>query len=596
MAANGFITTAELNFDTYRANLKEYLKSQAQFADYNFEGSNFAVLLDILAYNTYMNAFYLNMIGSEMFLDSATLPEAVASHAKELNYTPSSRSSSKAVTTLTLVNLDPSAASVTVPKYFRVTTKLNGKSKIFSTQDSYTISKTTNFISANINIYEGNITKEYFTEANTSSVKTRYIISSPNVDISTVDIKVRPSVSVNSYFQYSRAFNLYGLTSTSNSYFIQGYGDNRYEVVFGNGISGRALTPGNIIEITYLDASGTDGDYATSFDASDTLSDNRGNVIGSNQIKVATISPSTGGSERESIDSIKFNAPRYYSTQNRAVTKEDYISLIKINFPSIQSVTVFGGEENVPKQYGKVVIVTKPFGTDVTPDITKTAIGSYLRDRMPLSITPVFEDPDSFYVDILADITFNPSLTSKSASDIKSTALAAIAVYNQDNLQQFNQNLRVSKLVAAIDNSDPSILGNDTRVRMVKRITPTRNSAYTFTFQTHNQLYQEAVGANVQGVTSSTFTYNLDGANISASFADDGEGNLIMTAGSYKQTVGSVDYTTGQVTIDNLTVADYTNYISIYCLTEKEDILIQRDQILTIDPVDVTIVVNTATS
>jgi len=596
MAANGFITTAELNFDTYRANLKEYLRSQPQFADYNFEGSNFSVLLDILAYNTYMNAFYLNMIGSEMFLDSATLPEAVASHAKELNYTPSSRSASKAATTLTLVNLEPNAASVTVPKYFKVTTKLGGKTKIFSTQDAYTISKTTNFVSSNVELYEGKITREYFTEANTSSTKTRYVISSSNVDISTLDVRIKPSIGVNSYFQYSRAYNLYGLTSVSNTYFVQGYGTNKYEIVFGNGISGRSLTPGNIVEVTYLDTSGEDGDFATLFEPIDTLSDDKGNIIASNKIKVTTITPSSGGSERESIESIKFNAPRYYATQNRAVTKEDYISLIKINFPSIESVTVFGGEENTPKMYGKVIIVTKPYGSEITPDFTKVQIGNYLRDRMPLSISPVFEDPDSFYVNIDSTITFNPSLTSKASSDIKADVLNAISQFNQNNLQQFNQNLRVSKLVATIDNADTSILGNDTRVRMIKRIYPNRNSPYSITFQTHNRIYQESIGANVQGVTSSIFTYNLNGTNVNAYFADNGQGTLTLYAGSYTQTIGTVDYITGQIAIDSLIVSDYTNYISIYIITDSEDIIIQRDQILSIDSVDVNLVVNTATN
>jgi len=596
MAANGFITTAELNFDTYRANLKTYLQSQPKFADYNFDGSNFSVLLDILAYNTYLNAFYMNMIGSEMFLDSSTLFESAYSHAKELNYIPTSRSSSRAVVTMTLTGLANTAAYVTIPKNYRITTKLNSKNYLFATQEAHTISRTTGFISANVSIYEGKVTTEYFTEANTTATKTRYVLASANLDTSSIDVQVKSSVSTNTFYTYSRSDTLYGLTSTSNSYFIQGYGAGKYEVVFGNGVTGRSLTPGNVVKINYRDTLGEEGDYAGSFTALDTAYADDGSAVQPNSIRISTISVSSGGSDRESIESIKFNAPRYYATQDRAVTKEDYVSLIKSNFPSIESVAVFGGEEDTPKQYGRIIIVTKSFGSDKTPDSTKLSIENYLRDKMPLSITPVFQEPDYIYVKVDTTVYYNQSLTTKTTSDIRSAVISAVSSFSATNLQNFNQNMRFSKLTAAIDASDTSVLANDTIVQMSKRLLPTINSPYSTVVQFHNPIYL-TTSITDSSINSSTFYVDIDGVSTAANIKDDGSGLIYLIAGSTQTAIGTIDYPTGEIVIANLTVTAYNNYISLFAYTaSQQDILIQRDQILTIDPADVTVTVETATT
>lgn len=596
MAATGFITTAELNFDTYRANLKTYLQSQAQFKDYNFEGSNFAVLLDVLAYNTYMNAFYMNMIGSEMFLDTATLFESAYSHAKELNYTPSSRSSSAAVVTITLTGLSSTAAYVTIPKNYRISTKINNKNYLFATQEAHTISRTTGFTSANISIYEGKVTTEYFTEANTAASKTRYILASANLDTSSIDVQIKSSVSTNTFYTYAKADTLYGLTSTSNVYFVQGYGAGKYEIVFGNGVTGASLVSGNIVKVNYRDCLGAEGDYAGSFTALDTAYADTGEAVQSNGIRISTVQVSSGGSDRESVESIKFNAPRYYATQDRAVTKDDYVSLIKANFPSIQSVTVFGGEENTPKQYGKVILVTKSFGSDKTPDSTKLSIQNYLRDKMPLSITPIFQEPDYIYVKLDSKVFYNPSLTTKTVSDIKSAVISTISAFSSTSLQNFNQNMRFSKLATAIDDADTSIVANDTVVQMAKRLIPTINTAYSTEIYFHNPIYL-TTSITDPSINSSIFFVNLNGIITAANIKDDGSGLLYLVTASTQTAIGTIDYTTGTLVIANLTVVAYNNYISLYAYTaSQQDIIIQRDQILTIDPADVTITVETALS
>lgn len=600
MAANGFITTAELNFDTYKSNLKQYLSSQAVFNDYNFEGSNFSVLLDILAYNTYLNAFYLNMVGSEMFLDTAQLPESVTSHAKELNYTPSSRSSSKSVVTLTVAAASTSgnASYITVPKNYKLSTTLDGKTYVFSTPQSYTIARTGSlgFVSSNVEIYEGKVTSEYFTEANTASTKTRYILSSSNVDISSVDVKIRSSVSTPAtlLYPYNRSYDLYGLTPTTNNYFIQGYGQNKYEVVFGNGVSGRSLTPGNIVQITYRDSSGDVADNAKTFKAIDNLQNDLGQTIAANLVRVSTVLTSSSGSERESVDSIKFNAPRYYTTQNRAITTEDYTSLIKINFPAIEAVSVYGGETANPKQYGKVVIVLKPFGTDVASDLTKESIKNYLLTRMPLGITPVFTNPDSFYVSINTTVYYNPTITSKQSSDIRSAVISTISSFSSTNLQNFNENLRFSKLVTAIDAADTSIVSNDTIIQMIKRLTPTINTSYSTVVNFNNAIYP-TTSITDASVNSSTFYIDVDGVTTAANIKDDGSGVLYLVTSNTKTSIGSVDYATGEIIITNLTVVSYTNYISLYAYTAtQQDILTSGNQIFTIDTADVNINVETA--
>jgi hypothetical protein len=283
---------------------------------------------------------------------------------------------------MTLTGLANTAAYVTIPKNYRISTKLDSKTYLFATQEAHTISRTTGFISANVNIFEGKVTDEYFTEANTAATKTRYVLASANLDTSSIDVQVKSSVSTNTFYTYSRSDTLYGLTSTSNVYFVQGYGAGKYELVFGNGVTGSPLVPGNVVKVNYRDTLGVEGDFAGSFTALDTAYADDGSAVQPNLIRISTVSVSSGGSDRESVESIKFNAPRYYATQDRAVTKEDYVSLIKSRFPSIEAVAVFGGEEDIPKQYGKVIIVTRSFGSDKTPDSTKLSIQNYLLDKI----------------------------------------------------------------------------------------------------------------------------------------------------------------------------------------------------------------------
>lgn len=588
----GFLSSADLDFDTYKANLKTFLKSQTQFRDYDFDGSNMSVLIDILAYNTYLNGFYLNQVGSEMFLDTAMLRESAVSRAKELNYVPRSRVSSKAQIVLTVqapANNAPS--TLTIPKGFYVSGSANGKTYLFSTDQAYVIRNENGaYSSGNVYVYEGRLVTEYFV-ANSSA---KYTLASANVDISSLSVTVQVSNTNTSNTVYSRAYNLYGLSNTSTVYFVQGYRDNYYEIVFGNGVTGDALDDGNVVKVQYRDATGPDADYINKFTAVST--------INSYAASVTTSQASFGGAERETIDSIKFNAPRHFSSQDRAINKTDYAILIKNNFPMIQAVSIFGGEELSQKRYGKVAIATKPYGAEITPDSIKTQIGTFLNERTSVAIDPIFIDPDYFYVTISSNVKYNQTITSLSTSDIETLVRAAIDTYNSSYLYDFNSNFRYSKLSSAIDNAETSIVSNDTTVWMTKRLLPAIGTPFVTDVKFGNQLSVDGVHfpapAGLEPIVSSDyFTY---AGNAAAYLRDNGVGGIyVVTQTSTGETllnddVGIVNYDTGEVSLYGLTVDSYNGHINLKAKLEAKDIIIAQNQIIVIDQDDVTIGVYSA--
>ena len=592
MSANGFLTTAELDFQTYKANLKNYLKSHDTFKDYDFDGSNLSQLLDILAYNTYMNGFYLNMVGSEMFLDTAQMRQSVVSHAKELNYVPRSRSSSEATVDLYVTTTSP---IVIVPKYYTFSSKVGENNLVFSTNEDITAaSNGTVAVARNIKIYEGRVVTEFFV-ANTSQ---KYVISSANVDTSSVSVSVKQTSNSTDIVPFNRAYDLYGLNSNSNVFFVQGYGDGQYEILFGDGNVGNTIIDGYIVNITYRDCIGANGDKANNFTKT-TLS----NIIGTaTDLTVSTISSSAGGSDSESVDSIKFNAPRAFSTQNRAITKNDYISLIRTNFPSIQTLSVYGGEELDEKQYGSVVITTKPYGAYVTPDNVKSQILAFLNERTPVTITPLIVDADYFYVGLNSVVNYNKTVTTLTPNGIKTKVIAAIESYNSTYLNDFGADFRYSKLVSLIDNSDPSIVSNETTVTMMKRIAPTPGIFSSFNINYGNALRSENIRyrlpkGHVPVVESTSFVYTLNGVDYNAKIQDDGIGVLYVYTTDLgdvtilADNVGSVDYNNGIVKINGIKITSYNSYINLLIRTEMPDLMINKNRLLIIDQADVNITI-----
>jgi hypothetical protein len=528
MASNtGFLSTTELDFTSIKFNLITYLKSQDKFSDYNFEASNFQVLLDVLSYNTYLNSFYLNMVGSEMFLDTAQLRESAVSHSKELNYLPRSKTSAVAYVDITVDPGSKTPAYITIPKNYTFTTSISGTTLYYSVPDDIIIRPINgSYIAANTAIYEGSIVTEYFNVVANSNI---YSLQSDNIDTRSISVYVYESSSSTISNNYEIAESLFGLTPLSNSYFIQGYSDKKYQIYFGNDVTGRKLSQGNIIKISYRDTLGELGNGAYIFKKGSAFYDVDANQY--TNISVATVRAATEGSERENIDSIKFNAPRYFPTQGRTVTTEDYIAITKAQFPQLQSINAFGGEELNPPQYGKVGISVKPYGTvGLISDSLKITIVNYLKLKN-LTMEPIIIDPEFFYIDIVSTINYNSSISSKSSAQLKALAENAIINYGNLNLTEFGSDLRYSKFVSNIDNADDAIVSNETKLRLIKRWIPTFNIKSTISFSFDNELYHETVQyllpqGHEQVIISSSFVYTSNGIDYSSFIADNGLGVL----------------------------------------------------------------------
>lgn len=590
--ANSSIQLVGLDYPTLRTNLVTFLKSQDKFTDYDFEGSNISVLLDLLSYNTYLNAFYLNMVASEMFMDTAQLKSSVVSHAKELNYLPRSYKSSKALIDLTVTTNDGSR-SVTVPFGTEFTTKVGSNNYTFSTAETVVLTSNTNvFTASNLPIYEGQYVSESFV-VNYDDANQRFILSNENVDIDSLVVVVYEDQGGN-ILPYTYASTLFGVEATSQVFFIQPATDGKYEVTFGNGIIGRRPKNESIVSAFYRSASGADPDGSYVFV-------NNGSIDGHNDVVVTTVTAARGGDVAEDIESIRRFAPRYFQTQERAVTTNDYATLLQTRFSEINAISVYGGEEVDPPQYGRVFIAVDINGADGVPDSNKVIYASYLKDKTPLTINPVFIDPEFMYVSVVSTVKYNVNVTNAITNDIKTAVQSAISNYNTNTLDNFNTSLVFSKFVRMIDEADASIVGNDTTIRAIKTLVPTKVNVaenYTLNFNLPLDVTIEATNANHLGVfrhiiTSSLFTF--DGTK--CILEDDGDGHMWVSSvsGNFHKPVkqvGTVNYQTGKIILTNFEVSAYDgSAIKLYASPASRDIISQKNTILSIRPEDVVVTV-----
>jgi hypothetical protein len=583
MANTGFLSVSETSFDGIKENLKTFLKSKTEFKDYDFEGSNLSSLLDVLSYNSYMNAFYLNMIGSEMFLDTTQIKESAVSHAKELNYLPRSRTSARAQVTLTINTGNDLPATVVVPENYVLRTTVDNKNLEFSTNEDIIIyNKNGVYSTGKIYVYEGKIVNEFFPV----DTDKRYILQSENVDINSIKVTVINSDTDSSNTVYTYKDSLLGLNPTSEVYFLQGYKSNQYEVVFGDGISGKKLTNGNIVKITYRSTNGELGNKVSSFNTTRKIEEKYDVTVTTNII-------ATDGSEREDTSSIKFYAPRHFTTQNRAVTKEDYVNLIREKFPQIKTVGVYGGEDAVPPQYGKVIITPIPYGS--IPFISsqlKRSITDYLMTKT-MTTEPLIYDPEYLYLKVVTNVSYNPTLTSKTANQLKTELTQKIKDYDSTYLTEFGNDFRKSKLMSMIDSTDPSIISNDTTVRMLYKIVPVKTVTQRINFSFSNALYRplqyEYQPYEQEVLQSSLFSYIKNGVTYSnALITDDGVGNLRICYNLsgvrivIESNIGSVNYTTGDMSFD-INPFDYVGSIDFYAKPNSSDVTVSESKFLRLD-------------
>ena len=469
---NTAISLVSLDFDTLKSSLKTYLKSQDKFKDYDFDGSNMSVLLDILSYNTYKNAFYLNMIAAESFLDSAQLRDSVVSRAKELNYTPKSRKSS--VAELNLQFPQSGLSSFTIPLGTRFSGQNSNSTYTFITDKATVLYPSGGYFTANnFLIYEGRYLTESFIVDNTIE-KQRFLLSNEQIDTNSLIVRISED-SGSTYNEYIASTSLYDLDSSSKIYFIQAAENNKYELIFGDGILGKKPKDSSLITVQYRVTNGSDGNGSTNF----SLDDNLGTVnsLGSAVTPTITVvSSSYDGSERESIESIKYNAPRHYETQERAITTNDYKNLVLNAFTRIKTVNVYGGENIKDSvKYGKVFVVPVTYSGTTVSESERSKIEKYLNERSTIGISCVVMQPDYLYLVVNTIVSYNTGGTTLSATDINTAVKNAIISYNQTKLNDFNIEFEFSSFSKMIDNAETSIKSNETSFQLKKVYQPELN-------------------------------------------------------------------------------------------------------------------------
>lgn len=612
MTTKSQLTLSSIDFDTLKQNFKEFLKTQSVFKDYDFDGSNVNVLLDVMSYNSFLNAFYLNMIASEMFMDSAQKYDSVISHAKELNYLPRSAKSSVAEVDVTF-NTTITSGKLTIPKGTRFLGFNANGAYTFTTDKVRVISSASNsFVVSNLQIYEGDYFKDSYI-VDYSIENQQFILSNKNVDVNSLTLNVVEDNGL-SNTEFKRVETLFSLGSQSNVYFLQGAQNDGYEIVFGDNLFGRKPKDGALLDVNYRISSGNMADGVQSFTVSDDVGPTNSGQI--NSTTVTLISASTSGADKENIESIRFAAPRYFATQQRAISSDDYQALVLTNFGGeISDVTVYGGQEVEPKLYGRVIVALKPATGTIAPNYIKNRITDYLKEFIALPNRVLIADPEYTYCRIFSEVQYDTKVTTKTASEIQTAVLSSIINYSETNLEKFGNDLRYSKLTAAIDAADSSITSNDTELRIIKRINPNFNQKTTYNISVGNVLYYDAsiFSSNPQHkllhdtetdlrfahatLISSSFTYNGSDGKIYnlAFFEDDANGNIVLYAPIGTEllpveTVGAINYSTGEVVLNNINVANYPgNYISLYIRSRFKDIYASQNKIITIDPNDVTI-------
>jgi hypothetical protein len=588
--ANTSATYVDLDFDTAKASLKQFLKGNAIFKDYDFEGSNLNILLDLLAFNTHKNAFYTNMALSEAFLDSAQTRSSIASHAKDLNYLPVSFRSSKARVSTTFTASGLSQPYI-IEKGSSFSTIVKSQTYTFSIPETVTVGSSNTTFTFETDIYEGYYVKDTYIYLETEDVQT-FKITNRTVDTSSLTVAVYEDDSVVPTI-FKRADTLLGLTDQSEVFFLQPTGNGYYEIVFGDNIFGRKPKAYSQLVLDYRISAGSASNGAKSFAIN---FDPTGSGELTSISSVTTIDIAANGGENQTVDSIKLYAPRYFASQQRAVANDDYSSLVLSNFSTtISDCAIYGGETLEPKQYGRVVIALKPVTGSIAPDIVKQQVEEYLLKYVSLPTRVIISDPENFYCKINSTVQYDTALATKTQSEIENAVLNTILQYSSDNLEKFNGDFRYSKFVKQIDDADGSITSNDTNVWMIKKLQPATFTFNTFEIEFGNTPHEFL--ANRPVLTTSAFTYvdpNDESTEYALSYIEnDTTGKLsVYTYINNVKTVlnsniGTLDSSTGKAVINKMMVGFYGTSLNVYLELSAKDVVINKSSILTIDLEDI---------
>jgi hypothetical protein len=587
-----------LDFDQIKTSIKDYLKSNTNFTDYDFEGSNLSIIIDALAYNTYITSYNTNMAANECFLESSTLRENVVALARNIGYVPRSRRSSRAK-----ISFYISGLTETVTATIRAGVICNGvganTNYIFSIPEDITVPVSNGSATFNnIEIYEGTFLSQNFT-VNTAHTNQRYILSNSSIDTSTIRVKVKPSESSSSTVTYKQIDNIVGVTSTSSSYLLQEIEDERYELVFGDNVIAKKLSNDNYITVSYIITGGKSGNGAANFSFIGNVIDQDGATIdASNFSLVTTNENSRDGDDIESISSIKYYAPRIYSSQYRAVTSSDYESVLGYIYPNVESVTAFGGEEMNPPRFGKVFISVKPRNGDFLSDETKRELISKLKSYAVAGIVPEFIDLKYLYVEIQTNPYYNPNLNDD-PENLKTGVSNALTQYSRSiDVNQFGGRFKYSKAVSLIDSVDSSITSNITLVTIRRNLKAVLGQfaqyevCYGNRFHTQESSYNVvSTGFTIEGVTGTVYladeVINREKGRIFFfTYVEGGTPSIV------KKNAGTVDYMTGEVLIDTcniLSTVIANGVIEIQAIPHSNDIVGLRDLYVKFDMTNTTI-------
>jgi len=587
------LQVSELDYIGIKSNLIAFLKSQSEFANFDFAGSGLDVIMDLLSYNTYYNSFYLNMLANEMFLDTAELRNSVVQKAKQIGYTPRSVQGTKAIVALTVVPND-GATTMIVEKDKRFSTTINEQKYIFTTADSYggILGDGGKFIIPDVQLNQGvRLTHKYTVDY--SDKEQQFILPNTNTDVTTLSVVVKSSSSSTETHTYQQITDTVKVTPTSNVYFLYESFENKFEVQFGDNKVGYRPADGSQVILGANISDGSATNKASIFKAVDPIG-------GYGNVAVFTTTSGYGGADRESIAEIKYNAPKLYETQNRCVTLNDYKRIVEKEWVNAESVTCWGGEQNDPPRYGKAYIAVRPkSGLFLTTKDKETIKKEILATKNMVSVTPEIVAPDYLYMKITSNVRFDPNKTIQSPQEIGERIVATALDYNTGELGKFDLRFRYSRLTTLIDNSDPAVLNNQTTVLLFKRLVVELGKAFNYSQNFSNQIKFPYIGYK-GAVTSSKFQYINENTNVleTDTLINDANGILQVVkeeAGAVaivNSNVGTIDYETGKMTLVGfipyaVEQVVNTNTIEIYVETNVQDVTPIREQVIIINRKDV---------
>ena len=581
-----------LDFTDIKSTLKEYMRAQTDFTDYDFDGSAISQILDVLAYNTYYTAFNTNMVVNELFLDSATLRDNVVSLAKQLGYTPKSITAPRASVSMALTFSGTAPAEVSLKAGSGFVTNYDGSLYRYVLLDNKKVSVVNNVATfTDIPIYEGSLVITNVA-VNTNLKSQRFIIDNSGVDINTLQIRVLQSANSSIFSDYTQANNILDIGATDEVYFVNEIEDEKYEVFFGDGVLGKKLENNNVVSMSYIVTNGTATNGAKTFTFNGLMEDENGTTITLpfSVSSISTTSIASGGADIETIDKIKYNAPKFYNSQNRAVTGNDYKAIVRNLYPAISDVIVFGGEEQVPPAYGKVFLSIKPTEATTLSSFTKNELTQELKKYTVASIRPEFVDPSILFLELTSNIYYTGTKTQLLPTEIATKASTAIVDYlKTSQTEKFNGKFRYSKFIGVIDNSDISINSNDTTVMMRKDFIAQINQSSYYEVCYQNAFY---VDCNNPVVSSSGFT--VFEFPTYTSYLEDRDGKLVLyrldpVSGDkilLDDSVGTVDYVKGEIEMTNFTILKGTfsdNRIELRVKPANKDIEVKREMYLDVD-------------